>query len=383
VQDSAVVHNTGDETIGGTKTFSGNMVVQGSMTVAGSWQVESTGPAAPMTVAGGDSKVGFDSDGKLKVSENGATVTEIAKVSQIPILQTGGVNNSSQGTLNLVPGANVSVTSGANGAVTIAANGMGAPLYEPDANTVEQRNGTTAQSHLLYGTYTDASNYERLSTAYNSGTGYYELLPQKGGTGTQHGVCLGGTGACNWGVDISGILKPMSDNTKDIGGVTAKVRDVYVGRNLMTYAPVTRYNGIATAGVGLEAVYGVASSTGLTAAVGATTLCSSTSCGAGQYEVTYYIDSTASCATPGSAKVSLNLAWTDEAGGKVQSSVPLSGSTDVTANALPLGNTTSYASGQISLWSAGANAITYQTVYTPCSSGTGTYSLRIAVKQMQ
>jgi len=82
--DNAVVHNSGPETIGGDKTFSGNVTVQGAMTVAGSWQVESAGPATAMTVGAGDSKVGFDSDGKLKVSENGGAVTEVAKVSQIP-----------------------------------------------------------------------------------------------------------------------------------------------------------------------------------------------------------------------------------------------------------------------------------------------------------
>jgi len=79
--DSAVVHNTGTETVGGDKTFTANVTVQGAMLVAGSWQVESTGPTTPMTGGAGDSKVGFDSDGKLKVSENGAAVTEVAKVS--------------------------------------------------------------------------------------------------------------------------------------------------------------------------------------------------------------------------------------------------------------------------------------------------------------
>jgi hypothetical protein len=79
-QDSAVVHNTGNESVGGDKTFSGNIVVQGTMTVAGSWQVASAGPSTPMTVDASDSKIGFDSDGKLKVSENGGAVTEVAKV---------------------------------------------------------------------------------------------------------------------------------------------------------------------------------------------------------------------------------------------------------------------------------------------------------------
>ncbi|MGC2198120.1 MAG: hypothetical protein WA628_25845, partial [Terriglobales bacterium] len=386
-QDTAVVHNTGAETVGGDKTFSGNITVQGAMTVAGSWQVESTGPAVAMTAAADDSKVGFDSDGKLKVSENGGAVTEIAKVSQIPattVLQTNGVNNSSQGTLNLVPGMNVSLTAGANGAVTIASSGLAqGPLYEPNANTVEQRNGTTVQSQYLYGTYTDASNYERLAATYVSGDGYFELLGQKLGTGTQHGVCLGGTGSCNWAVDTLGTLKPFTDNTKDLGGVTLRPRDVYVGRNLVMYATASRYNGVSTAGVGLEPVYATVSLTGQTAAIASNNLCGSPNCGAGQYEITYYVDSTASCATPGSATVSLNMGWTDEAGTKTFLGVPLAGSGIGGGNSMALGNTANFGSGQISVWTTGTNAITYYTNYTACTSGTGTYSVRIAVKQMQ
>jgi hypothetical protein len=391
-QDAAVVHNTGTETVGGDKTFTGNetfagnVTVAGAMTVAGSWQVESAGPATPMTVGAGDSKVGFDSDGKLKVSENGAAVTEVAKVSQIPaavMLQTNGVNNSSQAALNLVPGTNVSLTPGANGAVTVASNGLApGPLYQPDGNTVEQRNGTSVQSHYLYGTYTDASNYERLAATYVAGDGYFELLGQKLGTGVQHGVCLGGTGACNWAVDILGTLKPFTDNAKDFGGVTLRPRDVYVGRNLIMSSTASRYNGISTAGVGLEPVYATVSLTGQTGAIAASTLCSSASCGSGQFVVTYYVDSTATCGTPGPAAVSLNIGWTDEAGAKVFASVPVAG-TGIASNAMALGNTGNFGSGQISLWSTGANAITYQTNYTACTSGTGTYSLRVAVKQMQ
>jgi hypothetical protein len=388
--DSAVVHNTGTETVGGDKTFtgnatfSGNVTVQGAMTVAGAWQVESAGPATPMTAGAGDSKVGFDVDGKLKVSENGGAVAEVAKVNQIPLLQTNGVSNSSQAALNLVAGTNVSLTAGANGAVTVATTALGqGPLYETDANTVEQRNGTSAQVHNLYGSYTDASNWERLRMQEVPADGYFELLTEKAGTGTQRGLCFGGTGSgCNWAVDVLGTLKPFSDNAKDIGGVTLRPRDVYVGRNLVMYSTASRYNGVATAGIGLEPVYATVSATGQTAAIASANLCGSASCGAGQYAITYYLDSTASCANAGTAKVSLNIGWTDEAGTKTYVSVPLAGN-GVTGNAMNLGDTTSFGSGQISVWTTGTNAITYYTSYTGCTTGTGTYSVRIAVKQMQ
>jgi len=97
---------------------------------------------------------------------------------------------------------------------------------------------------------TDANNYERLTATYMPGDGYFELIGQKQGTGGQRGICLGGTGARNWAVDILGTLKPFTDNVKHLGGVTLRPRDVYVGRNLVMYGTASRYNATATAGWG-------------------------------------------------------------------------------------------------------------------------------------
>jgi len=90
--------------------------------------------------------------------------------------------------------------------------------------------------------------------------------------------------------------------------------------------------------VGLEPVYATVSLTGQTAAIGSSTLCSRTSCGQGQFVVTYYLNSTVTCATPGPAQVSLNIGWTDDAGTKMFSNVALAG-TGSTANSMALGNT--------------------------------------------
>jgi len=50
------------------------------------------------------------------------------------------------------------------------------------ANTLAQRNGVNAQTLRIYGTYTDGSNYERLSLGYN-GSAYY-VGSEAAGTGT-------------------------------------------------------------------------------------------------------------------------------------------------------------------------------------------------------
>lgn len=51
------------------------------------------------------------------------------------------------------------------------------------ANTLAQRNGTNAQESRLYGTYTSSTNYERLSSKYDSGSGAFVIGTEKGASG--------------------------------------------------------------------------------------------------------------------------------------------------------------------------------------------------------
>ena len=53
------------------------------------------------------------------------------------------------------------------------------------ANTLAQRNSTNAQTYRLYGTYTDASNYERLSLSTTAGTGA-TIAVETDGTGADN-----------------------------------------------------------------------------------------------------------------------------------------------------------------------------------------------------
>jgi hypothetical protein len=55
-------------------------------------------------------------------------------------------------------------------------------LFRDAANTLAQRNGTDAQAFRVYNTYTDASNYERLSTTWSSNVCYTK--PENAGTGS-------------------------------------------------------------------------------------------------------------------------------------------------------------------------------------------------------
>ena len=118
------------------------------------------------------------------------------------------------------------------------------------------------------------------------------------------------------------------------------------------------------------------------AAIAPTSLCSASVCGSGQYRISYYVDSASICGSAGKAAMSLVLGWKDETGAKTLR-LPLSGSGVVSGSELSLGATTNFGGGDLSVWSAGNAGITYSTTYSPCTSGTGSYGLHIAVEKAQ
>lgn len=120
--------------------------------------------------------------------------------------------------------------------------------------------------------------------------------------------------------------------------------------------------------------------TGQTAAIGTATVCSTANCPAGEYQVNIYIVSTATCSLAGPAVIAPTLSWTDDSGAKSGQAVPMAVLGGVTLlTSLVLGTTTGNATASVNLWSTGAQPIQYAVSYTGCTTGTGTYSVRIAV----
>jgi len=74
------------------------------------------------------------------------------------------------------------------------------------------------------------------------------------------------------------------------------------------------------------------------AAISPTNLCATSTCGSGQYRVSYYLDSTAVCSSPGDAAAALTIAWKDETSARTMR-VPLSGAGISGGNSLSLGGT--------------------------------------------
>lgn len=142
---------------------------------------------------------------------------------------------------------------------------------------------------------------------------------------------------------------------------------------------ISTYNGIATTGNGMETVQAspAAITIGSGANIGATSLCSTTLCPAGDYDIGVFIDVTTACATTGSYIVWLG--WTDDQGAKTGSSTttffPLNGTgTTPSTGSLALASTSNYGQGGFYLHITGAatgglGSINYGTTAGACGSG--------------
>lgn len=105
--------------------------------------------------------------------------------------------SASGGTLNLIANGSTQATvaGGVIGATSFAAASGGSFSLNNDtillrdaANVFAQRNGTTAQGFRIYNTFTDASNYERVSHQWT--TNQYNITSEAAGTGTSRGMRL-------------------------------------------------------------------------------------------------------------------------------------------------------------------------------------------------
>ncbi len=73
-------------------------------------------------------------------------------------------------------------------------------LFTDGAGILAIRNGTNAQTQRIYGTFTDASNYERLSFITTAGA--YSIKPEAAGTGSLRTLQISGLPTSNPGPGI-------------------------------------------------------------------------------------------------------------------------------------------------------------------------------------
>ena len=259
----------------------------------GAWSVQA-GFAALSPAASGKSLIGFGTNGKLQVSENSGAVVEVAKLdvngnvtenantatqlAQVPTQCSGSFatgiqanGNANCGTASVMQLAETTAPTGipnyglfwfdstCHCPKVISNNGQAVQLgltnvFNPDANTLEEYNGLSPQTFSVYGARTDASNYERLRLSYDSTDSYFFLGADAAGTGTQRGLGFWVQGSLRWVIDSAFNLKPWSDNIKDVGTPTLRLKHLYAGTyvDTTTGALATDIPNAATTGTSLN-----------------------------------------------------------------------------------------------------------------------------------
>jgi len=99
--------------------------------------------------------------------------------------------------------------------------------------------------------------------------------------------------------------------------------------------------------------------------IGLTSLCSTTFCPAGTYQIDFYEDVTTACGTSGTYTVLLT--WTDDQGSKSAFTVPIAG-TGTAAGVLTTTSTANWGQATMTIRSAGSAAIQYSTTAIACGT---------------
>lgn len=143
---------------------------------------------------GGSSKFKVSKDGSIAINSGGVggTITGAFGTTLIQLsTNVIGFNpNSGSGVQSMAMGMGGIVVSSSQSYSFASSNFAVNPdvfLFRDAANTLAQRNGVNAQTSRLYGTYTDASNYRRLTKTMSTG-GVAEIKPEGAGTGASGNV---------------------------------------------------------------------------------------------------------------------------------------------------------------------------------------------------
>jgi hypothetical protein len=161
----------------------------------------------------------------------------------------GGTDRASL-SLQSEEGQSAKFSLGSTAASFVISNSAASVRLAPDAdNILAQRNGTNAQAFRVYNTYTDASNYQRLSFGFASGVA--QILSSGAGT-SGHAALTLGTGTGTWQFTTAGNFIALADNTYDIGASGAnRPKDIHAGNSFAISGWTLTSTGVSYAGVNM------------------------------------------------------------------------------------------------------------------------------------
>ncbi len=247
--DASVVHNTGTETIAGTKTFTNNVTISGNLLLP-------QGNAFVPAVGG----IGLDTTAGLPVVNIGGTTHQVALTSSnisgqagtalalaaVPtqcsgsfatgIAANGNANCTTPNVIQLsettqpagIPNWGVFWFDSAthtprvienNGQVTqLGLTNMfnSDPGGDP-ADNLEERNGSTAQNFRVYSNFANNTTWQRTSLGFDATDNYAVVRSENATSATAPGLGLWIGSGLKWVVDAAGSLKPWTDNAFNLG----------------------------------------------------------------------------------------------------------------------------------------------------------------------
>jgi len=296
------------------KEFKTNVQMDNSLTVAGTIQANSfvsTGSggwsvvgnfAALSPAAAGKSEIGFGTNGKLQVSENGGAVVEVAKLdvngnfaanavtasalAASPTQCSGSFatgiqanGNANCSTADVIELAETTAPAGiANYGIfwfdqachcpkVIDNNGQAVQLgltnvFNSDAlgtnvaNVIEERNGTNPQALRVFNSYTSSSAWDFFSMDYDSTNARYRIWSNDASSGAP-GIEFQIQGTVPWYISSNLNLLTGTDNLRDVGADTLGIRNLFFGSFLdgeTGGALVTEMANASTTGTTLNAL---------------------------------------------------------------------------------------------------------------------------------
>jgi len=172
-------------------------------------------------------------------------------------INMGGTFNRVSGSYSTIldnSGIRITSLGGTTGALRMLQTGIADNYINNEASTgnmvfvsdnaiSEFKSGTEAQTVRVYNTFTDSSNYERGSIAWNSNN--FDITVGQSGTGSARSMRvfttgsaslqLGANNSLQWSINTSGHFLAATDNTYDIGASGAtRPRTVYAATSFIS-----------------------------------------------------------------------------------------------------------------------------------------------------
>ncbi len=152
---------------------------------------------------------------------NGGATVDLITPYASPFFRSDGVSKWTMDVQGVTRGGTGSTDGSIAGTttLTLASGGTNQPivLVPIGSGTLQLRNGTTAQTLYVFGTFTDESNYERLAI---TATG---ITHQKAGTGNAQNIVLqssyGGRISIGGSIQLAADTNPNGDNQYDLGTI--------------------------------------------------------------------------------------------------------------------------------------------------------------------